>query len=97
MHENILDALRRGAHDEALALARQATEADPGDARGHRLMAQALRLSGDQRGAVKAIDRAIAIAAIRPLPAPACWAPQGGRGPAGLTERSSWTPTGHPT
>lgn len=61
MHENILDALRRGAHDEALALARQATEADPGDARGHRLMAQALRLSGDQRGAVKAIDRAIAI------------------------------------
>lgn len=61
MHENILDALRRGAHDEALSLARQATEADPGDARAHRLMAQALRLAGDQRGAVKAIDRAIAI------------------------------------
>ena len=61
MHENILDALRRGDHDQALALARAAIDADPGDAHAHRLMAQALRLSGDHRGGLEAVDRAIAI------------------------------------
>lgn len=60
MHEPILDALRRGAHDEALVLARAAVDADAGDATAHHLMAQALRMGGDQRGALEAIDRALA-------------------------------------
>lgn len=62
MHEQILDALRRGAHEEALVAARQAIDADPVDHAAYRLLAQALRLAGDDKGALAAIDRAIAIA-----------------------------------
>ncbi|MEN1925373.1 tetratricopeptide repeat protein [Luteimonas sp. MJ293] len=61
MHEKIIEALRRGAHEEAQALAHSAIEADPADARSHRLMAQALRLAGDHDGAMESIDRAVAI------------------------------------
>lgn len=61
MHEQILDALRRGDHAQAQELARAAIDADPGDARAHRLMAQALRLAGDHQGGLEAADRAIAI------------------------------------
>lgn len=61
MHEKILDALRRGDHAQAQELARAAIDADPGDARAHRLMAQALRLAGDHQGGLEAADRAIAI------------------------------------
>ena len=62
MHEQILDALRRGAHDEAQALARAAIEADPGDTVAHRMLAQALRLGGEHKAALDAIDHAISIA-----------------------------------
>src|SRR5690606_13375691 len=61
MQEQIREALRRGAHDEALVLAREAVEADPGNPTAHRLMARALHMGGDPRGALEAIDRAIAI------------------------------------
>lgn len=61
MHEKILEALRRGAHQEAQALASSAIEADPGDTTAHRMLAQALRLGGDHEAALEAIDRAISI------------------------------------
>ena len=62
MHEQILDALRRGAHEEATAAARQATDADSSDPGAYRLLAQALRMAGDGKGALAAIDSALAIA-----------------------------------
>ena len=62
MHEQILHALRRGAHAEAQALARSAIEADPGDTVAHRMLAQALRLGGEHKAALDAIDHAISIA-----------------------------------
>lgn len=62
MHEKILDALRRGAHEEAQALARSAIDADPRDTRAHRMLAQALRLGGEHKAALDAIDHAISIA-----------------------------------
>ncbi|NLG60067.1 MAG: tetratricopeptide repeat protein [Gammaproteobacteria bacterium] len=61
MHEQILDALRQGAHDQAQTLARAAIEADPQDVRAHRLLAQALRLGGQHQAALETIDRAIAL------------------------------------
>lgn len=61
MHEKIPEALRRGAHDEALALARAAVQAGPDDADAHRMLAQVLRVTGDDAGAVAAIGRAIAL------------------------------------
>lgn len=60
MHDTILDALRRGAHDDALAAAREAVAADPADARAHELMALAQRGAGDHAGALESLDRAIA-------------------------------------
>ncbi|MFZ7095046.1 tetratricopeptide repeat protein [Luteimonas dalianensis] len=62
MHEQILDALRRGAHDQAQALARTAIEADPGDTVAYRMLAQALRLGGEHQAALAAIDHAISLA-----------------------------------
>ncbi|MDX1549777.1 MAG: tetratricopeptide repeat protein, partial [Lysobacter spongiicola] len=62
MHENIIDALRRGAADEALTAAREAVAAQPQDPMAQRLLAAALRLAGDREGAVEAIDRAVALA-----------------------------------
>lgn len=62
MHEQILHALRRGAHDQAQALARSAIEADPRDTVAHRMLAQALRLGGEHKAALDAIDHAISIA-----------------------------------
>ncbi|MGH8072471.1 MAG: tetratricopeptide repeat protein [Lysobacter sp.] len=62
MHEPIIDALRRGAADEALAAAREAVAAEPQDSTAQRLLASALRLSGDREGAIAAIDHAIALA-----------------------------------
>ncbi len=61
MYEPILDALRRGAAPEALTAAREALAAQPQDATSHRLLAAALRLSGDREGALAAIDQAIAL------------------------------------
>ena len=62
MQEQILDALRRGANDEALAAAREVVAAAPTDAQAYRLLAMALRASGDADAARAAIDRAIALA-----------------------------------
>lgn len=62
MYEPILDALRRGAADEALTAARDAVAAQPQDATSHRLLAAALRLGGDREAALAAIDHAIGLA-----------------------------------
>jgi Flp pilus assembly protein TadD len=62
MHEQTLDALRRGANDEALATARADVVAAPSDAQAYRLLAMALRANGDADAARAAIDRAIALA-----------------------------------
>lgn len=62
MQADILDALRRGANDEAIALARAAVAADDQDPQAHRLLAMALRASGDYEAALASIDRAIALA-----------------------------------
>ena len=56
MYESILDALRRGAADQALSAAEQALAADPQDATAHRLHAAPLRLSGDRAKAQQFVD-----------------------------------------
>lgn len=60
--ERILDALRRDARDEALAAAREALSASPDDPQAHRLLAMALRASGDGEAARASIEQAIALA-----------------------------------
>ena len=62
MYENILDALRRGAHAEALAAARDVVEANPSDARAHHMLAQAQRASGDVAAAMATLEHAISLA-----------------------------------
>lgn len=62
MQERILEALRRGAHAEALSLARVAVAESPHDARAHALLAHATRANGDTAGAVSAINRAVLLA-----------------------------------
>ncbi|NYZ61978.1 tetratricopeptide repeat protein [Luteimonas deserti] len=62
MQDRILDALRRGANDEALDLARQAAADAPQDADVQRLLALALRATGDQPAALAALDAALALA-----------------------------------
>ncbi len=59
--ERIFDALRRQAHDEALDAAREATDAAPGDAQAHRLLAMALRARGEHDAARASIEQAIAL------------------------------------
>lgn len=62
MHEQIIEALRRGANDEALALARGFAAEAPGDAQAQRLLGVALQQAGAHDEALAAIDRAIALA-----------------------------------
>ena len=62
MHARILDALRRGAHAEALSLARLAVAETPQDAQAHALLAHAARASGDTATASSAISRAVLLA-----------------------------------
>jgi Flp pilus assembly protein TadD len=62
MHQPILDALRRGAHDEALAAAREAVAGHPDDAQAHRWLAVALAQAGKPQDALESIDSAIALA-----------------------------------
>ncbi|AOH35699.1 tetratricopeptide repeat protein [Luteimonas sp. JM171] len=62
MHEQILDALRRGANGEALDAARAAVDAQPGDARALHLLALAQRATGDTAAALESIERAIGLA-----------------------------------
>lgn len=58
----VLDALRRGATDEALAAARGAVASQPDDAHAYRWLAVAQRAAGEQAQALASIDRAIALA-----------------------------------
>ena len=62
MYESITDALRRGAADEALTAARGAVAEDASDPAAQRLLAYALRLTGDRDAALEAIDEAIRLA-----------------------------------
>lgn len=60
MHEQILEALRRGANDEALAQANSAVEAAPESADVRYALSLALNASGDRAAAMTQIDAAIA-------------------------------------
>lgn len=62
MYEPIIDALRRGAADEALTAARGAVAEHASDPAAQRLLAYALRLAGDRAAALDAIDEAIRLA-----------------------------------
>ena len=62
MQDQILDALRRGDTTAALDAARSYAIAEPDDAQAQRLLALALRGSGDADGARAAIERAISLA-----------------------------------
>lgn len=61
-HDQILDALRRGANDEALRTAAEVVTAEPTDARAHRLLAMAQRANDQHEAARGSLDRAIALA-----------------------------------
>ncbi|MGH8032060.1 MAG: tetratricopeptide repeat protein [Luteimonas sp.] len=62
MQADILDALRRGANDEALSLARKDVADDHHNPDAYRLLAMTLRASGDNVAALASVDRAIALA-----------------------------------
>lgn len=62
MQEQVFDALRRGANEEALAMARAAVEGDPDSALSQQMLAMALSASGEHAGALRAIDRALELA-----------------------------------
>jgi len=62
MYEPIIDALRRGAADEALDAARAAVAEQPQDPGAQRLLAMAQRLAGDTDAAIATIEHAITLA-----------------------------------
>ncbi|MBA3486629.1 MAG: adenylate cyclase, partial [Lysobacter sp.] len=62
MYEPIIDALRRGAAEEALEAAQAAVAEQPQDPDAHRLLGMSLRLAGDITAATASIDHAIALA-----------------------------------
>ena len=62
MQERIFAALRRGAHAEALSMARVAVAEAPHDAPAHALLAHAERANGDSVAAQHAIGRAVLLA-----------------------------------
>ena len=62
MQEQIFDALRRGAHDEALDTARAAVAADPSASQPQLWLAMALKAAGRHDEAIAAIDHGIALA-----------------------------------
>ena len=62
MYDKILDALRRNAPDDALLAARELLVEQPENPQAHRLLASALRISGDAEGALTSIDHAITLA-----------------------------------
>lgn len=62
MYEPIIDALRRGAADEALDAARAAVAEQPQDPTAQRLLAMSQRLAGDAEAAIATIDHAIGLA-----------------------------------
>lgn len=62
MYEPIIEALRRGAHDEAVEAARSAVAEAPDDAQAHRWLAAALSAGGQQGPAQESLARALALA-----------------------------------
>lgn len=62
MHEPIIDALRRGANDEALEAASKAVEATPEDAQAHRWLAASLAANGRREEASQSLARALSLA-----------------------------------
>jgi len=62
MQAKIFAALQRGAHAEALSLARVAVAESPHDAQVHALLAHAEHASGDLPAALHAINRAVLLA-----------------------------------
>ncbi|TDK23854.1 tetratricopeptide repeat protein [Luteimonas aestuarii] len=61
MQEQIFDALRRGAHDEALDAARAAVAAEPNASQPQLWLAMALKAAGRHDEAIAAIDHGIAL------------------------------------
>ena len=62
MYENLIEALRRNATDEALAAARELVAAHPRDPQAHRWLAAALHQNGEPEAALASIGQAIALA-----------------------------------
>lgn len=62
MYDTVLDALRRNAPGDALRAARELVSEQSENPQAHRLLASALRISGDLEAALASIDRAIALA-----------------------------------
>ena len=59
MYDPVLAALRRGAADDALMLARELVETRPDDIIAQRLLANAQRLGGDDAAALATLDAAL--------------------------------------
>ncbi len=59
MYDPVLAALRRGAADDALMLARELVDSRPDDVVAQRLLAHAQRLSGDDAAALATLDAAL--------------------------------------
>ena len=59
MQDVIIEALRRGAHDEALEAASEWVSRDPGNAQAHRWLAVSQAQAGVHAAALSSIDRAI--------------------------------------
>jgi predicted Zn-dependent protease len=62
MYDPVLAALRRGAADDALMLARELVDTRPDDVVARRLLAHAHRLAGAEAAALAALDTALAMA-----------------------------------
>ena len=62
MQDIIIQALRNGAADEAVATARQWVAAEPSQAQAHRWLALALQQQGDAEAAQAALQQALALA-----------------------------------
>lgn len=62
LQAQIFDALRRGATDQALAVAQAAVAARPEDATPHRLLALTQQVAGEHAQALASIERAVALA-----------------------------------
>lgn len=61
MYDAVIAALRRGAADDALALARELVDTRGDDPVAHRLLAHAYRLAGDEAAAMASLDAALAL------------------------------------
>lgn len=62
MQDQILQALRRNAADEAVQLAREWTQAEPAQPQAHRWLALALQQQGQHEAALESVQQALALA-----------------------------------